>query len=177
MYIELTPQDTVRDLQKLLISSIPEFEYPRVNLDDYEINTERVYENEVKPEDFILGVFWDELEGIEEISTAPMVLIEKSSFNAELSSEEINILALIMVQKWLQRQITSIENTRMKYSGSDFKFTSQANHLAKLLTLKTECRREVLHTQRLYKRREKDPNTGIYRSTWYQFGENNVIKN
>lgn len=117
MYIELTPQDTVRDLQKLLISSIPEFEYPRVNLDDYEINTERVYENEVKPEDFILGVFWDELEGMEEISTAPMVLIEKSSFNAELSSEEINILALIMVQKWLQRQITSIENTRMKYSG------------------------------------------------------------
>ena len=53
-----------------------------------------------------------------------MVLIEESSFAAELSSEEINILAFIMIENWLQRQITSIENTRMKYSGSDFKMTS-----------------------------------------------------
>ena len=40
-----------------------------------------------------------------------------------------------MMIGWIQRQITSIENTRMKYSGSDFKFTSQANHLSKLLML------------------------------------------
>lgn len=43
----------------------------------------------------------------------------------------------------------------MKYSGSDFKFTSQANHLAKLLNLKTEVNRENIHFQRLYKRRFK----------------------
>ena len=29
------------------------------------------------------------------------------------------------------QQLASVENTRMKYSGSDFKFTSQANHMAK----------------------------------------------
>nr|DAG21586.1 MAG TPA: hypothetical protein [Caudoviricetes sp.] len=29
-----------------------------------------------------------------------------------------------MMCGWVQRQVTSIENTRMKYSGSDFKFTS-----------------------------------------------------
>lgn len=176
MYIELTPQDTVRDLQKMLISAIPSFEYPRVNLDDYEIKTLRVMENEVTPEDFILGVFWNELDGDADPDAPPMVLIEQSSFAAELSSEEINILAFIMIENWLQRQITSIENTRMKYSGSDFKMTSQANHLAKLITLKTECRRQTHHFQRLYKRREKNPDTGIYRSTWYKFGENSAIK-
>ena len=101
MYIELTPQDTVRDLQRMLIRAIPAFEYPRVNLDDYEIKTERVLESEVTPEDFILGVFWDELVDETEDNTPPMVLIEKSSFAADLSSEEINILAFIMIEGWL----------------------------------------------------------------------------
>ena len=49
---------------------------------------------------------------------------DASSFNAELNSEEINILAILMLNGWLQRQITSIENIRMKYSGTDFKMTS-----------------------------------------------------
>ena len=55
----------------------------------------------------------------------------------------------------------------MKYSGSDFKFTSQANHMSKLLTLKKDYEREGFHLQRLYKRRKKDSN-GIFKST---FGE------
>jgi hypothetical protein len=63
---------------------------------------------------------------------APLVLVEKSAFAADLNSEEINILAILMMCAWVQRQLTSIENTRMKYSGSDFKMTSQANHMAKL---------------------------------------------
>ena len=46
------------------------------------------------------------------------------SYNTHLTSEEINILALLMYNTWLQRQVASIENTRMKYSGSDFKMTS-----------------------------------------------------
>jgi hypothetical protein len=62
-----------------------------------------------------------------------------------LTDEEINILALLMKTSWLNRQIDSIENTRMKYSGSDFKMTSQANHLSKLLSLKTENIRESTH--------------------------------
>ena len=53
----------------------------------------------------------------------------------------------------------------MKYSGSDFKFTSQANHMSKLLTLKKDYEREGFHLQRLYKRRLKD-NDGIMRSTF-----------
>ena len=52
------------------------------------------------------------------------VLVEKSSFEEELTAEEAEILAILMMINWLQRQITSIENTRMKYSGTDFKMTS-----------------------------------------------------
>lgn len=61
---------------------------------------------------------FDESDGI------PYVLVETSSFGAELTSEEINILALLMKCAWVQRQVSSIENTRMKYSGADFKMTS-----------------------------------------------------
>jgi hypothetical protein len=35
MYMELTPQDTLRDLQHLLIDAIPNFEFPRKDLTNY----------------------------------------------------------------------------------------------------------------------------------------------
>ena len=61
----------------------------------------------------------------------------------------------------------------MKYSGSDFKMTSQANHLSKLLNLLKESQRESLHMQRLYKRRKLDAASGEYRSNWSIFGSAN----
>ena len=80
-----------------------------------------------------------------------------------------------MMINWTQRQITSIENMRMKYSGTDFKMTSQANHLAKLLSLLEELHRQSHHIQRLYKRRKLDTN-GQYVSNWSIFknGTGNV---
>ncbi len=78
----------------------------------------------------------------------------EEQYNCDLTVEEINILALLMKTAWLDRQINSIENTRMKYSGADFKLTSQANHLSKLLQAKSENVRESTHAQRLYKRRK-----------------------
>lgn len=117
LYIELTPEDTLRDLQNLLLNALPGFEFPRVNLYDYTIEVKQVYENELGEEDFVLGVVWQDLENEEDLNTIPKVLVDKSRFNIELSTEEINILALLMKQGWVQRQVTSIENTRMKYSG------------------------------------------------------------
>ena len=38
MYMELTPEDTLKDLQRLLINAIPGFEFPRKNLQDYVID-------------------------------------------------------------------------------------------------------------------------------------------
>ena len=174
MYMELTPQDTLRDLQSLLIDAIPGFEFPRKPIDDYTISTKVVREDEVGADDFIIGVIWNHV--LEDTAVqVPEVLIECSEFNCEpLTSEEINILACLMKQGWVQRQVTSIENTRMKYSGSDFKFTSQANHLAKLLSLLEESRRDSFHMQRLYKRRKLE--NGQYQSNWGVLIENSAIE-
>ena len=164
MYVELTPQDTIRDLRNILIDAIPGFEFPRHNLYDYIIQTEIKDEDKVLTTDFILGMLWDEMSE-DSLNATPRVVVEKSEFAAELTSEEINILAILMMTAWVQRQVTSIENTRMKYSGTDFKLTSQANHLSKLQSLLNECHRQSHHMQRLYKRRKIIDN-GEYRSNW-----------
>lgn len=127
MYLELTPEDTIRDAKQFLIDAIPYFEFPRFALYDYDAELEQ--------------------------------------YNIELTAEEINILALLMKTAWLDRQINSIEVTRMKYSGADFKLTSQANHLSKLLQLKSENVRESTHAQRLYKRRKFNKD-GTVSSNW-----------
>lgn len=172
MYLELTPEDTVRDLQNLLLDAISGFEFPRCNLYDNHIEIVQIQEDLITKEDFVIGVVWNE-EDSNELSEIPKVLVERSYFNADLSEEEINILALLMKQSWVQRQVTSIENTRMKYSGSDFKMTSQANHLSKLLSLLEESRRDSFHMQRLYKRR-KMTSSG-YQSNWSVLREKNAI--
>ena len=126
MYMELTKEDTESMVQELLLSALSWFEFPRVDINDYNLAA--------------------------------------GCFNVALSLEEINIISTYMVKEWLGQQLASVENTRMKYSGSDFKFTSQANHMAKLKNLVETYKQEGFHLQRLYKRRKKDVN-GIYRST------------
>ena len=173
LYLELTPEDTLKDLQNLLINAIPGFEFPRKNLYDYKIEVKEISQSELTSDDFILGTVWGDLDNT--ILETPKVLVDKSHFNVELTEEEINILALLMKQGWVQRQVTSIENTRMKYSGSDFKMTSQANHLSKLLSLLTESRRDSFHMQRLYKRR-KIADSGLYASNWSSLMETSALE-
>lgn len=174
MYLELTPEDTLKDLQRLLINAIPGFEFPRQCISDYTIDVIQIPENEVLEDDFIIGVVWNDL--LEDPnSEIPIVIVERSHFNVNLTAEEINILALLMKQGWVQRQVTSVENTRMKYSGADFKMTSQANHLQKLLALLEESRRDSFHMQRLYKRRRTVAD-GRYRSNWDVLRQNSALE-
>ena len=63
MYVELTPQDTLRDLQVLLIDAIPGFEFPRCDLTDYTIDVIVKKRSEVVDGDFVLGIVWHELDG------------------------------------------------------------------------------------------------------------------
>lgn len=172
MYIELTPEDTIKDLQNLLIDAIPGFEFPRQDISNYTIQVVQIKEDEVLDGDFIIGVVWDDLE--ENIVETPDVLVDRSCFAANLTSEEINILALLMKQSWIQRQVNSIENTRMKYYGSDFKMTSQANHLSKLMNLLETAKTESFHMQRLYKRRRLD-DKGYYHSNWTVLRERSAL--
>lgn len=182
MYVELTPEDTLRDLQSLLLNALPGFEFPRVQLiNNYTLDVTKKKRSEIEDEDFIIGIVWHEIgeqtldDLIEEEEEEEEVYVDQSCFNIELTPEEVNIIAILMMCGWTQRQVTSIENTRMKYSGSDFKMTSQANQLQKLMSLLSECQRQSHHMQRLYKRRrfiqnENSPFNGMYRSNWDTLG-------
>lgn len=97
-------------------------------------------------------------------------------FNVELSNEEMHIIAVYMVVGWLDQQLASIEQVRMKYSGSDFKMTSQANHIAKLTALRSEYERVGFHLQRLYKRRKRD-SQGNVKSTFGSIMSTSVKNN
>ena len=151
MYLELTELDTFRMLEQLLLSAIEKFEFPRIDIWDYElfqISDEITYNGAESNH-----------------KQVPAIVYSGGCFNNLLTHEEINILAVYMIVEWLSQQLASVENTRMKYSGSDFKFTSQANHMQKLLQLKQDYEREGFHLQRLYKRRAPDKN-GIMKSTF-----------
>jgi len=139
MYMELTEVDTYAMLQTLLINGISAFEFPRFNIYDYELG----YLDEG-------GMY----EGIDsDYRETYSVIWVGGHFNTKLTQEEINIVALNMVVEWLGQQLATVENTRLKYSGADFKFSSQANHMAKLKTLIDSYKQESKHLQRLYKRR------------------------
>lgn len=140
MYMEITVEDTYRMLQELLINAIPRFEFPRFDIFDYQLG-----KLEEEPAEY-------DADGVE---IKPAVLKWTDGFfNSSLTQEEINILSLSMVVEWLGQQLATTENTKMKYSGADFKFTSQANHMSKLKVMMDAYRQECFHLQRLYKRRK-----------------------
>jgi len=142
MFYELTELDTFRMLQDLLLSAIPKFEFPKVNLTEYEYG-------DVIEETVYCGVESDYKE-------VTAVLYDSGYFYSDLSYEEVNILAVYMAVEWLGLQLATIENTRQKYTGSDFQMSSQANHMEKLLKIKMDYEREGFHLQRLYGRRRID---------------------
>lgn len=151
MYMQLNELDTFKLLQELLLSAIEKFEFPRADLRNYDL----LEVADVRP--------YSGAESGNQQVTA--IVYEGGCFNCVLSHEQINILAVYMIVEWLSQQLASVENSRMKYSGTDFKFTSQANHMQKLLQMKKDYEREGFHLQRLYKRRIADKD-GIYRSTF-----------
>lgn len=141
MYMEMTELDTLEQLQNILINAIPRFKLPRFDIFDYE-------EGLLDSSGTYCGV---ESDGIE----VPSISWIGGYFNSVLSLEEINILSLAMVIEWFGQQLATTEYTKMKYSGSDFKFTSQANHMAKLKTLIDEYEAECKSLQDTYKRRKR----------------------
>lgn len=159
MYMELSKEETESLLDELLDTAIPQFEFPRVSMETV-IDTEKK-EIEIPPTE----------EGGE--PTTATITVEVRKFVADLSYEEIEILALYMVVAWLEQQTANVEVTRQFYTGTDFKATSQANHLAKLKVLMNEFERKGFHLQRLYKRRKVDEN-GVMQSTWGEVMENST---
>lgn len=161
LYLELTELDTYRMLEELLMHAIQKFEFPRVNLNDYELQ-------EIEDQTTYCGVESDNEEVV-------AFVYNEGAFAAKLTYEEINILSTYMIVEWLGYQLASIENSRMKYSGPDFKMSSQANHMQKILTVKKDYEREGFHLQRLYCRRQADSN-GIMRTTMWKVMTHPTVK-
>ena len=99
LYVELTPDDTIRDLRDILEEALPRFEFPRSNILDYTISSEIIDEENATNDDFIIGIVEPEDSSDEEISTK--VLVERSEFNCDLIPEEEMIIALLMMDIWL----------------------------------------------------------------------------
>ena len=93
MFMELTLQDTEKILYELLVAAVPKFEFPRQDLSYQQIFIEG--QDEDDEGDFI----W--------------------AFVNKLTPQEINIISTYMIVEWIGQQLASIENTRMKYSGSN----------------------------------------------------------
>ena len=128
MYLEWTQEETYRDLKNILLTAIPKFEFPKFRLYDYDPEID--------------------------VTDALDAVVSQGLFNSKLAEDEIEILASLMFIEWINRQMATIEITRMKYSSSDFKFTSQASHLNALLKMKLEFSAESKHAQKLYNRRK-----------------------
>ena len=94
-------------LEQLLLSAIEKFEFPRVNLLDYELF-------EIQDEIIYNGADSN-------YENVPAIIYGGGYFNVTLTHEEANILAVYMIVEWLSQQLASVENTRMKYSGFERK--------------------------------------------------------
>jgi hypothetical protein len=62
--------------------------------------------------------------------------MNNSAFINVLTNAEIQVLATLMKLHWLRRQINTWKVIKQQYSTKDFEFSSQANHLDKLLKLR-----------------------------------------
>lgn len=139
MYVsyEWTEEEVKAEEENILLLALPDFEFPRFDILNYDI--------------------------------------ANATFHGTLTKEEEKILGRLMMIAWLQRNIADIELVRQKYSGSDFKLTSQASHLISLTALKKQFLEEDKHAQRLYKRR-KNLDTGFIASNWSSAFSRSAIK-
>lgn len=113
--LDFTVEERMEILDGLLKKAIPRFKACRANLLD---RTERIPSTETTP---AIG----------------------GQFNQVLTEEEMNILATIMRKYWLNDKIYNLELLQQKMTSKDWKLTSQAGHLLRLIALKQELDKEI----------------------------------
>lgn len=74
---------------------------------------------------------------------------DSSGFTSDLNDQEIQIIALLMKQEWLDRTISSWENVKMQYDERDF---SPANMLDKLIKFLDVTTKKAVKLQKIYSR-------------------------
>ena len=135
LYLEWTLEDTFKNLGSIFLDILPRFEWPKFLLYNYSTQA--------------IGMV-----------AADGSVVSYGKYFIDLTLEEVDIFSSLMATEWINRQILTVNLTRMKYSSKDFQFTSQANHIDKLLSTKENFERDNKKMQRLYQRRTIDANTG-----------------
>ena len=105
MFMELSEQETYKLLQDLLINALPQFEFPRFDINNYELDY-------VEDEEVYCGVDSN-------FEPVPCYISGGGYFADTLTLEEMKVIAYYMVVEWLGQQLASVELTRLKYSGSN----------------------------------------------------------
>lgn len=143
LYLELTYEDTFKMLEKMLMQAVSMFKWPRFPKYAFDRNVPTMVGESKKLDE-------NGQEVVEE------VILSKGCWTIQLTLEEIDILSDLMMIKWMDTQLFSANNTKMRYSSADFKFTSQANHISKLSALKKDLEQSVKSKQFMYKRQKID---------------------
>lgn len=128
-----TERDTFRYMEDILVESLPKFKFPKFRIFNIDRN---------------VVTMTDDFDNI----------ISTGAFEDLLTIEEIEILAELMFIGWLNRQLGTVQLTRMKMGSSDFKLSSQANHMDKLLKTVAHFQANNKQAQSLYGRRRVDAN-------------------
>ena len=76
---------------------------------------------------------------------------DSERFNIDLTDLEIEILALRMVDEWLEPQLNSVLLTKQFMGGNTEKFFSQAGHLNELRLLSDRNRKEIRQLENRYR--------------------------
>lgn len=142
MYMEMSELDTLEQLQSILLNAIPRFKLPRFDIFDYEegyLDSSSTYKGVESYDEEVPATEW-----------------VGGFFHSSLTIEEINILSLAMVIEWFTQQLATTEHTKMIFTSSDFKMSSQANHMAKLKAMIDEYETQCKSLQDTYKRRKRE---------------------
>lgn len=150
MYIFLDKKDTIVILQEMLLNAICNFNYPKFQIEEYE---------QLEP------VFHDEEQVIDGVKTLVREISDDSYFKADLSMIEMNIIAELMVLEWINQQLFKGDLVSQLYTGSESRKDSQANHIAKLESLRKNWEGVCIKTQFEYSKKDKD-SRGFVKSTF-----------
>lgn len=112
-----------RDWLQLLNMAVFRFKFPRVSLEQLDIDPNPYDQCECE--------------------------VPTQCFKEDLGNGEIQLLSLYMKHEWVKRCIASWENIRQLYADKEF---SQANHLDKLIKLESSLREEVKDAEGIYDR-------------------------
>lgn len=117
MFVAWDKEQTYMELEGMLMNSIPQFRFAKINLNDH---TKSEVSDASLGTEFTVG-----------------------HFEEELSYDEIYILSLYMVGEWMGRQANTVRLTELQYTGSDAKALNTSSQLRTLMLMREENDKKI----------------------------------